>query len=196
MVWKRDIQTLVFWGCISLLLGASLFYGFSAERIRRGTLKSEGKIDNGNVVTLVAVIDGDTVTVVQEGQKPAPLRILGIKSFDASVEKDIVAPYGQAAVDTLRRLMADQQIRVLLHSTPKDRHGRYIATLYVGDQDIGLRLIKEGLAVVYTVYPFPAMSFYLQEQELARAGRRGLWANAEVSSRALALIHAWQGPSQ
>jgi micrococcal nuclease len=186
----------MFWGCISLLLGASLFYGFSAESIRRGTLKSEGKIDNGNVVTLVAVIDGDTVTVVQEGQKPAPLRILGIKSFDASVEKDIVAPYGQAAIDTLRRLMADQQIRVLLHSTPKDRHGRYIATLYVGDQDIGLRLIKEGLAVVYTVYPFPAMSFYLQEQELARAGRRGLWANAEVSSRALALIHAWQGPSQ
>jgi endonuclease YncB( thermonuclease family) len=124
------------------------------------------------------------------------IRILGIKSLEASIEKDVVAPYGQAAIDTLQRLMANQPVRVLLHSTPKDRYGRYIAMLYVDDQDIGLRLIKEGLALVYTVYPFPAMSFYLQEQELAKAGRRGLWANTEVTSRALALIREWQGRLQ
>jgi micrococcal nuclease len=68
--------------------------------------------------------------------------------------------------------------------------------LYVDDQGIGLRLAKEGLALVYTVYPFPAMTFYLQEQELARAGRRGLWANTEVTARALALIRERQGRSQ
>jgi endonuclease YncB( thermonuclease family) len=92
--------------------------------------------------------------------------------------------------------MTDRPVRVLLHSTPKDRYGRTIETLYVDDQDIGLRLIKEGLAMVYTVYPFPGMSLYLQEQELARAGRRGLWANSEATSRALALIREWQGRSQ
>jgi micrococcal nuclease len=196
MIWKRDLQTLLFWGCVTLLLGASVFYGLSVEKIRRGTIKSEGKIDSGGIVRLVGVIDGDTVTVAEEGRNPAALRILGIKALDASIEKDVVASFGQAAIDTLQRLMADRPVRVLLHSTPKDRYGRYIATLYVDDQDIGLRLIKEGLAVVYTVYPFPAMSLYLQEQELARAGRRGLWANSEVSSRALALINAWQGRSQ
>ena len=157
---------------------------------------SEGKVNSGDVVTLERVIDGDSVIVAQEGQKPAAIRILGIKTFEASIEKDVVAPYGQAAVDTLKRLMANRSVRILLHSTPKDRYGRYIAMLYVDDQDIGLRLVKEGLALVYTVYPFPAMSFYLQEQELARAGRRGLWANDEVTSRALALIREWQGRSQ
>lgn len=196
MAWKRDLHSFLFWGCIALLLGASLFYGFSAESMRRGIFRSEGKIDNGNVVTLASVIDGDTVRVAQEGQQPASIRILGIKAFEANIAKDVVAPYGQAAVDTLQRLMANKPVRVLLHSTPKDRYGRYIATLYVDDQDIGLRLVKEGLAMVYTVYPFPAMSFYLQEQELARAGRRGLWANAETASRALALIHEWQGNAQ
>lgn len=193
MTWKRDLQSVLFWGCITLLLGASLFYGTMAESMRRSLLRSEGKIDSGSVVALVSVVDGDTVRVVQEGQQPVSVRILGIKAFESNVAKDSAAPYGQAAVDTLYRLMADRPVRVLLHSTPKDRYGRYIAALYVDDRDIGLRLIKEGLAVVYTVYPFPAMSFYLQEQELARSGRRGLWANAEVASRALALMREWQG---
>lgn len=179
-----------------MLLGMSLFYGLSAQSLRRSLLKSEGRIDSGSIVSLLRVIDGDTVMVVQEGQQPAAVRILGIKAFEAGIEKDKVAPYGQAAMDTLTRLMANQPVRVLLHSPPKDRYGRYIAALYVDDQDLGLHLIKEGLAVVYTVYPFPAMSFYLQEQELARAGRRGLWANAEVTARALALMREWQGRAQ
>lgn len=193
MVWKRDLQWFLFWGCITFLLGASLFYGLSVESMRRSIFKNEGKVDSGNVVSLLSVIDGDTVRVAQEGQQPVSVRILGIKAFEAGIAKDVVAPYGQAAIDTLQRLMANNPVRVLLHSTPKDKHGRYIATLYVDDQDIGLRLVKEGLAMVYTVYPFPAMSFYLQEQELARAGRRGLWANTDVATRALALIREWQG---
>jgi endonuclease YncB( thermonuclease family) len=196
MLWKNDLQTTLFWGCIAFLLSVSLFYGINADRMRRSMFGSEGKVNSGDVVTLGRVIDGDSVTVAQEGQKPAVVRILGIKTFEAGIEKDVVALYGQAAVDTLDRLMAKRSVRVLLHATPKDRFGRYIAMLYVDDQDIGLRLIKEGLALVYTVYPFPALSFYLQEQELARAGRRGLWANAEVTSRALALIREWQGRSQ
>lgn len=193
MVWKRDLQWFLFWGCITFLLGASLFYGLSVESMRRSMFKNEGKVDSGAVVSLLSVIDGDTVRVAQEGQQPVSVRILGIKAFEAGIAKDVVAPYGQAAIDTLQRLMSNKPVRVLLHSTPKDRHGRYIATLYVDDQDIGLRLVKEGLAMVYTVYPFPAMSFYLQEQELARAGRRGLWANTDVATRALALIREWQG---
>jgi micrococcal nuclease len=132
------------------------------------------------------------LVIVQEGEKPANVRILGIKSFDTKVEKDIITPYGQAAIDSLERLVVDRPIRVMLNSTPKDRYGRYIATLYVDNQDLGLKLIKEGLALAYTVYPFPAMSLYLQEQELARAGRKGLWANKDVAARALALINEWQ----
>jgi micrococcal nuclease len=196
MIWKKDIQTTLFWGCIALLLSASFFYGFNADKMRRSMYGSEGKISNGDVVTLERVIDGDSVIAVQEGQKPASIRILGIKTFDAGIEKDVVTPYGQAAIDTLKRLMANRSMRILLHSTPKDRYGRYIAMIYVDDQDIGLHLVREGLALVYSVYPFPAMSLYLQEQELARAARRGLWANAEVTSRALALIREWQGRSQ
>lgn len=196
MAWKSGIQAYTFWGCIAVLLSASLFYGLSVEQIRRSVMKSGGKIDSGGIVSLIRVIDGDTVLVAQSDQQPVLVRILGIKAFDASIAKDVAAAYGQATIDTLSRSLKDRPIRVLLHSTPKDKHGRYIAMLYVEDQDIGLRLVKEGLVLVYTVYPFPAMSLYLQEQELARAGRRGFWTNDEVTSRALALLNEWRGRIQ
>ncbi|HLZ18456.1 MAG TPA: thermonuclease family protein [Smithellaceae bacterium] len=182
----------LFWGIILVLLTASIFYGVGAQKeISKGRM-AEGKIENGGIVKLVRVVDGDSLMVVQEGEKPANVRILGIKSFDAKIEKDIVSPYGQAAIDSLERRLDQRPIRVMLGSSPKDRYGRYVATLYVDNQDIALKLISDGLALVYTVYPFPAMSLYLQEQELARAGRRGLWANKDVAARALALINEWQ----
>ena len=196
MVWKSGTQAYLFWGCIAVLLGASLFYGVSVEQVRRSVTKSGGKIDSGSIVSLVRVIDGDTVLVAQSDQQPVLVRILGIKAFDASIAKDAAAPYGQATIDTLSRSLKDRPIRVLLHATPKDKHGRYIAMLYVEDQDIGLRLVKDGLVLVYTVYPFPAMSLYLQEQDLARSGRRGFWANDEVTTRALALLNEWRGRTQ
>ena len=182
----------LFWGIILVLLTASFFYGVGAQKeISKGRM-AEGKIENGGIVKLVRVVDGDSLMVVQEGEKPANVRILGIKSFDAKIEKDIVSPYGQAAIDSLERRLDQRPIRVMLGSSPKDRYGRYVATLYVDNQDIALKLISDGLALAYTVYPFPAMSLYLQEQELARAGRRGLWANKDVAARALALINEWQ----
>jgi micrococcal nuclease len=187
-----DRSSGLFWGTIVALLAAALCYAAGAHREVLKGRKAEGKIENGSIVKLVRVVDGDSLIVVQEGEKPANVRILGIKSFDAKVEKDVITPYGQAAIDTLEKLMVDRPVRVMLDNTPKDRYSRYIATLYVDNQDLGLKLIKEGLALAYTVYPFPAMSLYLQEQELARAGRKGLWANKDVEARALALINEWQ----
>ena len=182
----------LFWSIILVLLTASIFYGVGAQKeISKGRM-AEGKIENGGIVKLIRVVDGDSLIVVQEDEKPTNVRILGIKSFDAKVEKDIVTPYGKAAIDSLERRLAQRPIRVMLGGNPKDRYGRYVATLYVDNQDIALKLISDGLALAYTVYPFPAMSLYLQEQELARAGRRGLWANKDVAARALALINEWQ----
>lgn len=183
----------MFWGCIVLLLSASLFYGISVQKRRGESHATEGKIETGSIVRLVRVLDGDTIQVAQEGQPGTLVRILGIKAFNAKIEKDLESPYGQAAMDTLERITRDRPIRVLLNATPKDRYGRYLAILYVDDQDVGLRLVRDGLVLVYTVFPFPAMPLYIQEQELARAGRRGFWANAEMTSYASSLMREWQG---
>lgn len=189
-------STAIFWSLIAILLSASLFFGINAEQRRKSVQAGSGKIDSGDLVRLVKVIDGDSVQVVREGQEPVTVRLIGIKSFDAKVEKDVGTPYGQAAMEALQRMMTDRPVRVMLNSTPKDKNGRYLATLFADDQDIAMHLVRQGLVMVYTVYPFPAMQNYLLEQEQSRAGRRGLWGSSTATERALAMINEWRRQSQ
>lgn len=191
-----DRSSTLFWALITVLLCASLFFGLNAEQRRKSVQAGSGRIDSGDLVRLVKVIDGDTVQVVREGQEPVTVRLIGIKSFNAKVEKDVVTPFGQAAVEALQRMMTGRPVRVMLNATPKDKNGRYLATLFADDQDMALYLVRQGLVLVYTVYPFPAMQGYLQEQEQARAGRRGLWASTAATERALAMISEWRGQNQ
>jgi len=184
--------TVLFWGFVVLLLGASVFFGVGASVERRAIQGRDGKIEDGAIVRLLRVVDGDTVLVVQDGQNPAHVRILGIKSFDAKIEKDAASPYGRAAFESLQRALADKPVRLILKEGARDRFGRYIATLYADDHDVGLGMIEDGLVIAYTVYPFPAMTIYLQAQEKAKSERRGLWANSEAAQRAVALIREWQ----
>jgi Micrococcal nuclease (thermonuclease) homologs len=191
-----DRSSFFFWSLIALLLSASMFFGLNAEQRRKSVQVGSGRIDSGDLVRLVKVVDGDTVQVVREGQEPVTVRLIGIKSFDAKVERDVVTPFGRAAVEALSRTMADRPVRVMLNAAPKDKKGRYLATLYAEDQDIALHLVRKGLVMVYTVYPFPSMQLYLQEQEQARTGRRGLWASAAATERAMAMANEWRRQNQ
>lgn len=191
-----DRLTCAYWALIVVLLGCATFFGIQAEQQRRSVQSAGGKIESGDLVRVQKVIDGDTVLASREGQAPVTIRLVGIKSFDAKVEKDVVTPFAQAAIETLQRALQDRPVRVLLNATPKDKHGRYLATLYADDSDVALRLVGNGQVLVYTVYPFPALQSYLQTQEQARAARRGLWANAAATERALAMIRAWRLQNQ
>jgi micrococcal nuclease len=192
-----DRMTLVFWTVISFLLCTSAFYGFSAEQQRSSIQKAGGEIQSGDAIQLVKVIDGDSVLVAKEGEEPVTLRLVGIKSFDAKVQKDVMTPFAQASVELLKREMTGKSLRILLNAnTPKDKYGRYLASLYAYDQDLAVSLINEGLVLVYPVYPFAAMPFYLQAQEQARSKRRGLWANSAASERAVAIMNEWRNTKE
>lgn len=181
-----------FWGLIVVLGSASVYFGVGAE-VRRAELQhAEISLQSGDIVSLVNVVDGDTLVVSTSSNAQTSIRLLGIKSFDAQRDKDATSIYGQAAVDALKRLLEQKPIRVMLHSTPKDKYGRTLATLLVEERDVGMELVAEGLAMVYTVYPFPAMQFYLREQMTARADRKGLWGNSDASARADALAAEWR----
>jgi endonuclease YncB( thermonuclease family) len=189
-------NAILFWIVVGLLFSASLFYGMNAAKQRRLIHHSGGTLVSGDIVRLDRIIDGDTIMVAKEGDAPATVRILGIKALESKVAKDPAAPFGKASIAELERRMSGRPVRVMLNSPPKDSRGRFLATLYVNDKDIGMELVREGLALVYSVYPFPAMSIYLHEQELARAGKKGLWGDPEVKRRAIALIEEWQGQAK
>lgn len=187
-----DRGTLAFWGLIASLLSASAYFGISAEVRRAEIHASELSLQTGDIVYFVSATDGDTIVVSTAGGAQASIRLIGIKAFDPQRDKDSIAVHGQNAVDTLKRLLEEKPLRVMLHATPRDKYGRTLATILADEHDAGLELISQGLAMVYTVYPFPAMQLYLREQAMARASRRGLWANPDASARADALAAEWR----
>ena len=117
-----------------------------------------------------SVTDGDTIRL-ESGQR---VRIPGMNTFEL---KD----------SGWRKSMADQAKRhaetiidttVVLSPWParKDRYGRLLANVWLGDQYVSESLLRAGLALVVTVPPDDRLAGCLQKHERdARAEKRGLW---------------------
>lgn len=181
----------VFWGLVLALLVASAFFARGAVARKAAVAKPALVVETGAVVRLEQIVDGDTLLVRVAGETTT-LRIVGIKTFNPDASRDPFAGYGKEAVSLIGRLASDRPLRVLANVPPKDRFGRLLATLYVDDQDLGLALVRAGVALVYTAFPFPMMATYLREQEAARAERKGLWGDPAAVVRADLLAREWR----
>lgn len=186
-----DWGTRVFWALFAALLGASVFFARGAAEQRALEKAAEITLKTGDLVKVTQVIDGDSVVVADATGANVGVRILGIKTFNTKPERDAATRFGREAVAAVEELTKDEPVRVLVHSTEKDKHGRTLATLYVADEDLGLALVRRGLALTYTAYPVPQTPIYLDAQADAQAAERGLWGDREVATRALQLSREW-----
>jgi endonuclease YncB( thermonuclease family) len=95
----------------------------------------------------VQVIDGDTVDI--DGTR---IRILSIdtpETFRSRCENELVL--GLKAKQRLVELLASGEVSYTPDGT--DRFGRTLATVYVGEIDVGDVLLKEGYALPYVPGP-------------------------------------------
>ena len=182
----------VFWAIVIALGAASAYFGVRAETVRRSVQRASADVQTGDLVSFAQVVDGDTVLLANGQGDTVTVRIVGIKSFDAPSPKDQGSAWTRSAVETLRKTLEGKPIRIMLSTPPKDRRGRTLATLFVDDDDVALTLVREGLVLVFTQYPFPAMQEYLREQDKAKSERRGLWNDPLASERAQLLVREWR----
>jgi len=182
----------LFWLMIATLLGSSLYYGFNAEARRREVQRFEATLENGTEVALVSVIDGDTVVVRDEEGASVAVRLLGVKSFDPTRDKQAESRFGKNAMDAISEIMRERTAVVELGDPPKDKYGRTLARLLVDGRDVGLALVEQGLVLVYTAFPFAQMDQYLEQQEHARAAKVGLWANGDIARQADLFDREWR----
>jgi endonuclease YncB( thermonuclease family) len=83
-------------------------------------------------------------------------------------------PFGTKAKEHLAGLIFGMQVRIETHG--KDRYGRTIGTIYVGQVDANLRMVDAGLAWSYRRYSSHD-SVIEHAEEAAKVARRGLWAD-------------------
>lgn len=177
---------------LAALSSAAVFFGVEGQRMRGALTQANATVDTGDLVTLVSVTDADSIVVRNPAGEDVPVRLLGIKALEGAPGKDTLAAHASVAKSALERALEDKPVRVLLGTPPKDKHGRALATLFVDDEDVGLRLVRNGNVLVYTAYPFPGMQRYLDVQAQAKSERKGLWADDAAAARADALAAIWR----
>jgi len=132
-----------------------------------GSLPSEEAGESKVTVSLVAVNDGDTITVLdQEGNKMR-IRLYGI---DCPELEQFYGPEAKAATEGL---VTGKRLTIVTKDV--DPYGRTVALVYADNISVNATLINAGYAWWYKQYAKQETRFAELEKE-ARAAKRGLWA--------------------
>lgn len=131
----------------------------------------------GEKVTLlegnaVLIHDGDTLTMVTGNRKVHKIRLRGC---DAPEEKQ---PQAERSKENLGVMIQGMDVTVVLSGAEMD--GAYFGTVYSDGKDVGLELIRLGMAWYSTRNDLPMsgeeIRKYLQAEKQARDSRAGIWS--------------------
>lgn len=121
---------------------------------------------------VVAIADGDTLTV-RCGEPGAYEQVkIRLAEIDAPEKNQA---FGQRSKQHLSDLCFQQQATITPRT--KDRYGRTVARVQCQGEDANAAMVKDGMAWAYTKYLTDPEIKRMEVQ--ARAGRVGLWADAE-----------------
>ena len=125
----------------------------------------------GNVVVLV----GDTIDV-QLADRVEKVRYIGVNTPEIHHPIKGEEPGGREAAEVNRRLVAGRHVRLELDVRTRDRYGRLLAYVWLGDTMVNAELVRRGYAQVMTVPPnVRYQDLFLKLQREARDAGRGLW---------------------
>lgn len=124
---------------------------------------------------VVGVLDGDTITLLDQHHKQFRIRLSGI---DAPEKKQA---FGQRSKESLSSLVFGKPVSV--ETGKQDLYGRRIGKVLVNGQDANLEQIRRGMAWHYKAYrrsqPLIDRGGYADAENSARTARRGLWVESE-----------------
>jgi micrococcal nuclease len=155
-VWRASQRLL-----LALLLVLLSVAGASAEGF-------EGRV--------VRIVDGDTIHV-RVGTRVERVRYIGVNTPEVHHPRKGEEPGGREAAAVNRALVAAREVRLETDVQTRDRYGRLLAYVWVGETMINAELVRRGYAQVMTIPPnVRHQRLFLGLQREARDAGRGLWA--------------------
>ena len=121
---------------------------------------------------VVRVADGDTITVLADGNVQNKIRL---NRIDAPEKKQA---YGEASRKCLAGMVAGKVVQVRWEK--KDRYGRILGDVFIGDVNVNLQMVQSGLAWHYKNYD-DTEAFAVAERE-AREKKVGLWKESDPTA--------------
>lgn len=126
----------------------------------------------GIFVKVVNVVDGDTIKI-ETGET---VRYIGIDTPETVHPDKPVQCYGKEASDKNTALVEGKVVELEKDISEKDKYGRLLRYIWLGDTLINETLVREGYAQSSS-YP-PDIKYqdrFLAAQKLAREEQKGLW---------------------
>ncbi len=122
------------------------------------------------LIKVKEVIDGDTI-VLQSGEH---VRYIGIDTPERE------QPFYQEAKELNQKLVEGKEIRIEFDVQKKDKYGRTLAYVYVGEAFVNAELVRNGLANLYTVPPnVKHTEYFLKLQSEAKEKKLGIWSEVK-----------------
>lgn len=127
---------------------------------------------------VIAVLDGDTVEVLDTTQRQHRIRLAGIDAPELAHPGMAAQPYGRQAKDALAEMTLGRSVRVEILDV--DGFGREIGAIACNGWDVNLAMVRLGAAWAYRQYlTGPNRGTYIAAEGAAHTKRRGLWVDAE-----------------
>jgi endonuclease YncB( thermonuclease family) len=128
------------------------------------SLPNAAEILEGRVI---GVHDGDTVTLLMEGNQQVKIRLAQIDAPESD------QAFGQRSKQSLSDMVFNKNIRVEKETI--DKYGRTVGTIFVDGLDANREQIKRGMAWAYRKYLHDQS--LLQVEDEARRAKVGLWSD-------------------
>ncbi|HEY0172083.1 MAG TPA: thermonuclease family protein [Pyrinomonadaceae bacterium] len=142
-----------------------------------GQARQEARQEARQTITgeVVAVADGDTITVLDTNRRQYRVRLAGIDAPESGQD------FGQASKKNLSAAVFGKAVEVSYSKL--DRYGRVLGIVRLGGRDINLAQVEAGLAWHYKEYADEQTAEdrerYAAAETRARGERAGLWQQAD-----------------
>lgn len=124
---------------------------------------------------VVRVVDGDTIHV-RLGTHVEKVRYIGVNTPEVHHPRKGEQPGGREAMAVNRALVAGRTVRLETDVRARDRYGRLLAYVWVGEVMVNAELVRRGYAQVMTIPPnVRHQALFVKLQRDARESDRGLW---------------------
>jgi len=132
---------------------------------------------------ITKVTDGDTLRALYLGRDER-VRLIGIDAPETAWYGSGGECYGLEAGAYARRRLSNRWVRLEFGTDRRDRYGRLLAYVYLGDELVNLTLVRLGYATAYPITPNTAKEASIDAAEAqARSAGRGLWSACHGQSR-------------
>jgi micrococcal nuclease len=159
-------------------VGLSLLASCSNSAITKSSPALSHGIRSGFVVTILTVIDGDTVDIEIDGRTER-VRLIGVNTPETKHPTKPIECFGPEASAYMTQLLPKgTDVRIVRDTEARDRYGRMLLYLYRNSDNlfINLDLISRGYGTPMSIEPntFHRNDF-VHAAALAEATNVGLW---------------------